>query len=146
MATNKPHGEAIRIPAPVILYVRIALGTAFLSAIASRFGLWQGTPGLEAFGKFIKYAAQVLSFMPAATVPYLAWAATAAESTFGIALIVGFRVRQAAVGSAVLLAMFATSMAISFGAKSPIEYSVFSASAAALLLAHCLPDRADSSK
>jgi hypothetical protein len=35
----------------------------------------------------------------------------------------------------VLLAAFGTAMAISFGLKSPLDYSVFSASGAALLLA-----------
>jgi putative oxidoreductase len=34
-----------------------------------------------------------------------------------------------------LLVLFGTAMAISFGAKSPLDYSVFSASAAAILLA-----------
>ena len=37
--------------------------------------------------------------------------------------------------SAVLLALFGTAMAISFGLKSPLDYSVFSASGAATLLA-----------
>jgi hypothetical protein len=37
----------------------------------------------------------------------------------------------------VLLAIFGTAMAISFGIKSPMDYSVFSASAAAALLAVC---------
>lgn len=35
----------------------------------------------------------------------------------------------------VLLAAFGAAMAISFGLKSPLDYSVFSASGAALLLA-----------
>ena len=39
-----------------------------------------------------------------------------------------------ALGSALLLAMFGTAMAISFGLKSPMDYSVFSASGAAGLL------------
>jgi len=40
-----------------------------------------------------------------------------------------------ALGSALLLALFGIAMAISLGLKSPLDYSVFSASAAALLLA-----------
>lgn len=67
--------------------------------------------------------------------PALIWCATVAEFSLGVALIAGFKLRWVALASAVLLAMFATSMAISFGPKSPLEYSVFSASAAALLLA-----------
>jgi uncharacterized membrane protein YphA (DoxX/SURF4 family) len=117
-------------------YARVALGAAFLSAVASRFGIWAGTPGLAAFDAFTAgYAAQVLSFVPPATVPFLIWCATIAETTLGIALILGIQLRWVATASALLLALFATAMAISFGPKSPLEYSVYSASAAALLLA-----------
>ena len=134
-----------------IIYARIALGAAFLSAVASRFGVWQGTPGMSRFGNFLEYTAEVNSFMPKATIPFLAWAATVAETTLGFTLIAGglsalfipYRVawpRWVALGSAVLLAMFGTAMAISGGIKSPLDYSVFSASACALLLA-VFPDR-----
>jgi hypothetical protein len=40
------------------LYARIALGGAFLSAVAGRFGLWQRTPGMKHFADFIQYTAQ----------------------------------------------------------------------------------------
>lgn len=118
-----------------VLYARMALGAAFLSAVGSRFGLWRGEPGLKHFAAFVSYTAQVNAFMPATTIPFLAWAATVAELSLGIALIAGFKLRGAALGSALLLAVFGTAMAISFGIKSPMDYSVFSASAAALLLA-----------
>jgi uncharacterized membrane protein YphA (DoxX/SURF4 family) len=118
------------------LYARLALGAAFLSAVASRFGIWAGTPGFAAFDNFTHgYGAQVLSFVPPAMVPLLIGTATAAETAFGVLLIAGVQIRWVALASAVLLAMFATSMAISFGPKSPLEYSVYSASACALLLA-----------
>ena len=134
--------NAIRSAAWVFLYARFALGAAFLSAVASRFGLWDGTVGLGSFARFMRYTAEVNSFMPAATIPFLAWTATLAESTLGIALIAGIRVRWAALGSACLLALFGTAMAVSQGLKSPLDYSVFSASAGALLLAHSEPCRA----
>ena len=73
--------------------------------------------------------------MPAFTIPFLAWSATVAELVLGIALILGVWPRWVALGSAVLLALFGITMAISFGIKSPLDYSVFSASAAAALLA-----------
>ena len=63
------------------------------------------------------------------------WAATVAETSLGIALIAGIRLRLVALASAALLAIFGIAMAISFGPKSPLDYSVFSASAGALLLA-----------
>ena len=112
-------------------YARWALGAAFLSAVASRLGLWGG----GSFDKFLAYTAEVLSFLPRAAIRPCALAATALELSFGVALVGGIRVRAAALGSAALLATFGASMAISFGLKSPLDYSVFSASAAALLLA-----------
>jgi putative oxidoreductase len=118
-----------------ILYARIALGAAFLSGIASRFGLYGKDEGYGNFANFVKYTAEVNSFMPASTIPFLAWAATAAELGLGILLVFGLWLRWTAWGSAILLAMFGTAMAISFGIKSPLDYSVFSASAAAVLLA-----------
>lgn len=118
------------------LYLRIALGAAFLSGIADRFGLWRGrNVGYGNFAGFIQYTAKVNSFMPAATIPFLAWAATVAEFAFGVALVFGIWVRWAALGSCLLLILFGTAMAISFGMKSPLDYSVFSASAGALALA-----------
>jgi putative oxidoreductase len=117
-----------------VAYARIALGAAFLSAVADRFGLWGKYGGWGNFANFEKYAAQVNSFMPAFTIPFLAWAATVAELSFGIALILGVWTRWVARGSAVLLFLFGTAMAVSFGVKSPLDYSVFSASAGALLL------------
>jgi uncharacterized membrane protein YphA (DoxX/SURF4 family) len=118
------------------LYARIALGAAFLSGIADRFGLYGGrNVGYGNFDGFMQYTAKVNSFMPPATIPFLAWAATAGELFFGIALILGIWPRWIALGSALLLALFGIAMAISFGIKSPMDYSVFSASGAAILLA-----------
>jgi len=117
------------------LYTRIALGAAFLSAAASRFGLWDRTLDLRHFANFMQYAAEVNSFMPAAAIPFIAWSATVAETSLGILLILGAWPRWVSLASAVLLAMFGTAMAISFGLKSPMDYSVFSASGAAVMLA-----------
>ncbi|HYL61767.1 MAG TPA: DoxX family membrane protein [Candidatus Methylomirabilis sp.] len=123
-----------------ILYARVALGSAFLSGIASRFGLYGKDAGYGNFSNFIRYTAEVNSFMPAVSIPFLAWSATAAELFLGITLILGVWPRWVALGSALLLALFGIAMAISFGIKSPLDYSVFSASAAAALLA-LLQDR-----
>jgi uncharacterized membrane protein YphA (DoxX/SURF4 family) len=119
------------------LYARLALGAAFLSAVASRLGLWRTSD----FARFERYAGEVLSFAPAGWVPFLARAATVAETALGLALVAGFRPRLTGLASAVLLAVFGLSMAISFGPKEPLDYSVFSASACALLLAAATPRR-----
>jgi uncharacterized membrane protein YphA (DoxX/SURF4 family) len=117
------------------LYTRIAVGAAFLSAVASRFGLWDRTLDLKHFANFIEYAAEVNSFLPRTVIPFVAVAATICETALGILLILGLWPRWVSLGSTILLAMFGTAMAISFGIKSPMDYSVFSASGASVLLA-----------
>jgi putative oxidoreductase len=120
---------------PGILYARVALGAAFLSAVGSRFGLWDKTVDLKHFANFMEYTAEVNSFLPGVVIPYVAVAATVCETSLGILLILGLWPRWVSFLSAVLLTMFGVAMAISFGLKSPMDYSVFSASGAAVLLA-----------
>jgi uncharacterized membrane protein YphA (DoxX/SURF4 family) len=126
------------------IYARIALGCAFLSAVAARFGLWRDR-GPHPFAQFVQYTAEVNSFLPASLAPALAIAATIAETTLGILLIAGFKPRWTGIAGAILLALFGTAMSISGGIKSAFDASVFSASAAALLMAvlaerHKMPD------
>jgi len=111
------------------------LGSAFLSAVASRFGLWDKTVDLDHFKGFIHYTAEVNAFLPMALIPAVAWAATIAETSCGFLLIAGMWPRWVSLASAVLLALFGLAMTISSGAKSPMDYSVFSASSGATLLA-----------
>lgn len=56
------------------------------------------------------------------------------ETALGVALIIGYRTRLAATLSGLLLLTFAVSMTIALGVKAPLDYSVFPASAGALLL------------
>ena len=58
-----------------VVYARLALGCAFLSAVAARFGLWHDR-GPHPFAQFIRYTGEVNSFFPAVTYPFLAVAAT----------------------------------------------------------------------
>lgn len=119
-----------------LLYARFALGASFLSGIADRFGLYGGrNVGYGDFAGFLRYTAKVNSFMPASTIPFLGWSATLFEFVFGVLLVLGLWTRWVALGAAVLLVLFGTAMAISFGIKAPLDYSVFSASACAALLA-----------
>jgi hypothetical protein len=70
------------------LYLRLALGASFLSGIADRFGLYSGrNVGYGNFAGFVRYTAKVNSFMPAFTILFLAWAATVAEFSLGLALV-----------------------------------------------------------
>lgn len=72
--------------------------------------------------------------MPSSLAPTLAVIATAAEGLLGIALILGIFRRPVAIASAVLFALFAGAMTLSFGVKAPLDYSVFVDFAAAFIL------------
>jgi uncharacterized membrane protein YphA (DoxX/SURF4 family) len=127
------------------LFARFALGASFLSAVADRFGLW-GPYGAKNvswgdFAHFVEYTGAVTPFFRSSLTVSFAWAATIAETLFGILLIVGLKTRMASVLSGVLLLSFAMGMATGLGIKTPFDYSVFSAAAAAFLLALWKPDR-----
>ena len=128
--------EVLRPIAPVFL--RLALGGAFLSAVADRFGLWGPVGTRNAswgdFAHFTLYTAQLNPWAPAALIPTLAWAATVAELVLGVLLIVGLFSRWAALLSGILLLIFAGGMSMGTGLKSALNYSVFSAAAGAFTL------------
>jgi uncharacterized membrane protein YphA (DoxX/SURF4 family) len=129
----------------VRLFARFALGASFLSAVADRFGLW-GPYGAKNvswgnFAHFVEYTGRVTAIFPSSLTVTSAWAATVAETLFGILLIVGFKVRIVSVLSGLLLLSFAFGMITGLGLKTPFDYSVFSAAAAAFLLAFWEPDR-----
>ena len=60
--------------------------------------------------------------------------ATVAEALLGVALILGVFRRPVAWASAIVLALFAGAMTLSFGIKAPHNYSVFADVAAAFAL------------
>ena len=129
----------------VRLFARFALGGSFLSAVADRFGLW-GPYGAKNvswgnFAHFVEYTGAVMSHFPSSLAVSFAWAATVAETLFGILLIAGFKTRMTSVLSGLLLLSFAMGMATGLGIKTPFDYSVFSAAAAAFLLPFWEPDR-----
>jgi len=123
----------------IMVFLRIALGISFLSAVADRFGLWgtYGQPNVEwgDFSRFVDYTGQLNWFAPTAVIPALAWAATFAEILLGLALVLGFFTRVAALLSGLMLLVFALTMIFALGVKAPLNFSVFSSSAGAFLLA-----------
>jgi uncharacterized membrane protein YphA (DoxX/SURF4 family) len=129
----------------VRLFARFALGVSFLSAVADRFGLWgkYGTKNVAwgDFAHFVTYTGAVLSLFPASLAAWFAWAATVAETLLGILLIAGCKTRISSILAGLLLLSFAIGMATGLGVKTPFDYSVFSAAAAAFLLALGEPDR-----
>ena len=114
---------------------RAALGVSFLLSVSDRLGL-DGNPGKRgvSWGTFERFLAKVNAVAPAWMIPFLGTAATLLELLFGVTLVLGLALRWAAFGSAGLLFLFGSAMAISFGIKSPFDYSVFAAMCCALFL------------
>jgi thiosulfate dehydrogenase (quinone) large subunit len=136
---SAPQPGSLRCLGYVTVYLRLALGRAFLSAVADRFGIWgrAGTP-LIAWGNFhnfLLYVGKLNPWFPASWIPAVGWVATFCEIAFGFALILGFRTRVTAFLSGLLALAFALGMALGLGIKAPLDYSVFTVSAASFLLA-----------
>ena len=120
------------------LILRYALALTFLSAVADRFGLW-GAPGSTNvawgnYSSFLEYTALLNPWASKMLVPIIGGIATCLEISFALALIIGFRVKETSLCSAILLLMFAVSMTLTLGIKVPLDYSVFTACASAFLL------------
>jgi uncharacterized membrane protein YphA (DoxX/SURF4 family) len=121
------------------VFLRLALGISFLSAVADRFGIWgvygQRNVAWGNYARFVDYTAKLDWFLPAAMIPAVALIATAAEALFGLLLVIGWKTRITAFLSGVLLMAFAMAMTVALGAKAPLNFSVFSAAGGAFLLA-----------
>jgi uncharacterized membrane protein YphA (DoxX/SURF4 family) len=134
-------GEWTRLVKFSSIFLRLALGSSFLSAVADRFGLWgaygHSNVAWGNYARFVDYTAKLNWFLPAAMIPVLAAIATAAETLFGLLLVLGWKTRITALLSGVLLTSFALTMTMALGIKAPLDLSVFSAAGGALLLATC---------
>ena len=123
-----------------IVLARFGLGSTYLSGVADRFGLWghHGT-GNVSWGSFQHYAARIQTLVPPASpvgALILAWVATALESAFGLALLIGVRTRTMAFGSGVLLLAYAAVMAFSTaGIHALFAYGLLGGAGASMLLA-----------
>ena len=123
------------------VFLRYALGLAFLSAVADRFGLWgpfgQPNVGWGNFSRFLEYTHTLTWYVPVGMVPVLGIIATGAELLFGLLLLVGWHTRVTALLSGLLLLVFGVSMALGLGVQAPLNYSVFTGAGGAILLANC---------
>lgn len=117
------------------LFLRFVISIGFLSAVADRFGFW--SKEVSAWGNwnsFLEYTGLINPWFPSSIIPSVGIMATAAEIIFAICLIIGFKTELFAKLSGFLLLAFALSMTFSSGIKGALDYSVFSASAAAFAL------------
>ena len=122
-----------------VIFLRIALGVGYLSAVADRFGLW-GSFGTASvtwgnFHNFVAYVGKLNPWCPAALVPALSWIATVAETVIGVALISGLFRRIVSLLSGLMALSFAVAMTAVLGVHAPLNYSVFVVAAASFVLA-----------
>ncbi|HLZ87510.1 MAG TPA: DoxX family protein [Puia sp.] len=121
------------------LYLRLALGTAYTFFGLDRLGAWgpYGKPWVSwgDWSHFSTHAHHLMFFLPFGLAEAFAVIATLLEITCGLLLLAGFLTRWAAFTSSGLALCFALAMSIADGITSPLGYSVFTVSAASLLLA-----------
>jgi uncharacterized membrane protein YphA (DoxX/SURF4 family) len=127
------------------LVLRVALAATFLYSVADRFG-WVGPPGAAnvswgTFSRFTSYVGTLNWFLPHSVIAVLAWIDTSLEVFLALMLLAGLRLRAVSFVSGLLLLAFATTMSVANSIGAPFQYSVFTASAAAFLLASQPSDR-----
>ena len=136
MSTDELKSRDLRYAA---VFLRVALGVGYLSAVADRFGLWgpPGTPsvGWGNFHNFVAYTAKLNPWCPPTLMPALSWIATVAEILIGVALISGFWRRTVGLLSGLMALSFAVAMTATLGVHAPLAYSVFVVAAASFVLA-----------
>lgn len=116
------------------LFLRVALGVTFLSAVADRFGLWNQNVAWGDWDSFTRYTQELLPWLSSGLVTVAAVIATLAEIVLGVALLIGWKLRLMGTLSGILLLLFGLAMAATLGIKAPLDFSVFSAAAAAFAL------------
>jgi uncharacterized membrane protein YphA (DoxX/SURF4 family) len=127
--------DGIIISKAIKLFLRFAIGTAFLSAVADRLGWWNEKVSTWGnWSNFLEYTHLINPWFPDSFIQILAIIATVAEIIFGVFLIIGFKTELIAKLSGCLLLLFALSMTFSTGVKGAMDYSVFTASARAFAL------------
>lgn len=117
------------------IFLRLALGIGFILPVMDRLGML-GTAGEPNVGwgnwtNFIDYTNSLMPYLNHSMANVMGIIATLAEILFGVLLIN----KLSAYGSFLLTLSFALSMLVFAGYRASFNYSVFTASAASLLLA-----------
>ena len=116
-------------------FLRVAISLSFLSAVADRFGWWGEKFSVWGnWNSFLEYTGLINPWFPESFIPVIGIVATGAEIIFGLCLLIGLKTELIAKLSGVLLLLFALAMTFSVGIKTALDYSVFSASAAAFAI------------
>jgi len=120
------------------LILRLALGVGFLLPVMDRLGFMgpNGTSGVTwgDWKHFVDYTHTLVPFANRPIANLLSLLATIAEAVFGVCLIIGFRIKEAALGAGILTLLFGLCMAVFKGIGAPFSYPVFVFTGGALVL------------
>lgn len=120
------------------LFLRLSVAASMLSAVADRFGIWSKDVCMWGnMNKFVAYTQSLIPYIPANAIPALAWIATILEILLSICLLIGLKLKWSASLTGLMILTFAIAMATSMGFKAPLDYSAFTASAAAFAILSC---------
>ena len=118
------------------LFLRIAVATTFLSAVADRIGLWGKYASWGNWENFLEYSNKLNFYAPELLKEPLAVTATVLEVIFAFLLLIGYKTKVTANLSGLLLIVFAVTMTFAFGINSTFAYSVWIGAGACFLLAN----------
>ena len=125
---------------PLTVFTRFALAASYLSSVTSRFGFWGEDTGWGNYAAFLEYTAKVNPYLPLSLIPTVARIVDVAEISIALLLLLGFRIKETAFVSGVMLFLFAFGMNLGVGVISTLDHSVYTACIASFLLA-ALDDR-----
>ena len=93
--------------------LRLSLATAFLSAVADRFGWWEpfGQGAWGSMTAFADYTHQLVPFASGWLLTAIVWTATATESTLGVLLLAGWWPKVVGAAACLVLIVFGSAMA-----------------------------------
>ncbi|CCW28984.1 DoxX family protein [Xenorhabdus nematophila] len=122
----------------MLYFAKFSLATAFLSAVADRFGLWgnMGDLGISwgTMENFYVHVAKLCPWAPNFLVPILGWLVNIVELLLGIALLCGIKPKFTALSTTILLFVFAASMAAFQSVKLMLNFSVLTCAACAIFV------------
>jgi putative oxidoreductase len=120
------------------LILRFAIGIGFLIPVMDRIGLIgsNGSDGVSwgDWKHFLDYTHTLVPFASASMTNIMALLATIVEGVSALCLIIGFRIKEAALGAGHLTLVFGLCMAIFLTIRAPFDYPVFVFTGGALLL------------
>ena len=123
------------------LFLRLAVSTAMLSAVADRFGLWAAK--ISVWGNmdnFLRHTQSILPYFPTSLANAGGSIVTILEIAFSVCLLLGFKTELVAKLSGALIACFGLAMFTSMGLKATFDYSVWNAVGACFAIS-CLKEK-----